>query len=250
MIRLRTRLAAATVGAGLILAIPAAALAADSDSTRPPRDRTRPALAEPSRDPEDIRARCREAIDKRLTAMDVAADRLAEARHVTDDHEATLSGILSDTGASLTALDGEIVADTEAEALRAHCKSIFEDHRVFALVLPRTRLVVGSDTAVAATGRFDQVADRIENAIDEAEAAGKDVTQARADLEAMRAEINSAEASATGVPDGILGLTPADWNADHEILSPAREAMRSARGDLKAARDLGRSIIASLKASV
>ncbi|HEY3239136.1 MAG TPA: hypothetical protein VGL92_06205 [Acidimicrobiia bacterium] len=241
MTPLRTRLAAAALGAGLILALPATALAA-------PADRTRTPAVERTADLETLRARCLEAIDKRLTALETASGRLAEAEHVTDEHEATLAGIIDDTSASLDALAGEIGADTEAEALKAHCRSIFEDHRVFALVLPRTRLVVASDTAGAAADRLDQAADRIEQAIAEAEAAGQDVTQAKADLEAMRSEIDSARTSAAGVPDGILGLTPADWNADHEVLTPAREALRSARADLKAARDLARGIVAGLRA--
>jgi hypothetical protein len=248
MTALRTRLAAAALGAGLVLTVPAAALAAPSERTRPPAsERTRPRSAERTRDPEAMKARCLEAIDKRLSALETASRRLAEARHVTDGHEATLAGIIADTSASLDTLAGEIGADTEPETLKAHCRSIFGDHRVFALVLPRTRLVVASDTAIAAAARLEQVADRIERAIAEAAAAGQDVTQAEADLEAMRAEIDSARSTAAGVPDGILGLTPADWNADHEALTPAREALRSARGDLKAARDLARGIVAGLE---
>jgi hypothetical protein len=243
MTPLRIRLAAAALGAGLVLAVPAAALAAPGDRTRPPvAESTRPA------DADTLRARCLEAIDKRLTALGTASQRLAAAEHVTDEHEVTLAGIIAETSASLDALAGEIGADTEAEALKAHCRSIFEDHRVFALVLPRTRLVVASDTAGAAADRLDQAADRIEQAIAEAGAAGKDVTQAKADLEAMRAEIDSARTTAAGVPDGILALTPADWNANHEVLTPAREALHSARADLKAARDLARGIVAALKA--
>jgi hypothetical protein len=249
MTPLRTRLAAAALGAGLVLALPVTALAAPSERTRPPvSERTRPTVSERTRDPEKMKARCQEAIDKRLTALETASGRLAQARHVTHEHEATLSGIIDGTSASLGVLAGEIAADTQAEALKAHCRSIFEDHRVFALVLPRTRLVVASDTAVAGAGRLDRAADRIEQAIAKAEAAGQDVTQAKADLEAMRVEIDSARSSAAGVPDGILGLTPADWNADHGVLTPAREALRSARADLKAARDLARGIVAGLKA--
>ncbi len=242
MTALRTRLAAAALGAGLIVTVPAAAFAADAG-------RSRPALSERTRDPEALKARCREAITKRLTALDTASERLAGAQHVTDDHEATLAGIIDDTVASLTALDAQIAADTDPEALRAHCRSIFEDHRVFALVLPRTRLVVAADTAVAGADRLDRVADRLESAIDKAEAKGQDVTQARADLEALRAKVDSARETASGVPDSILDLTPADWNADHEVLSPAREELRSARGDLKAARDLARGIVSGLKGS-
>jgi hypothetical protein len=242
MTPLRTRLVAAVLGAGLALALPATALAADSG-------RSRPALSERTRDPERLKARCQEAIAKRLTALETAAKRLAAAKHVSDEHESTLAGIIDDTRASLTALAGEIAADSDVEALRAHCRSIFEDHRVFALVLPRTRLVVAADTAVAAADRLDQVADRLGRAIDKAEAAGQDVTQARADLETMRAKVDSARETASGVPDGILDLTPADWNDDHEVLTDAREDLRSARGDLKAARDLARGIVSDLKGS-
>lgn len=242
MTLVRTRLIAAVLGAGLVLALPATAFALDSG-------RTRPTLSERTRDPERLKARCQEAIAKRLTALEAAANRLGDAKHVSDEHESTLAGIIDDTVASLTALGGEIAADTEAEALRAHCRSIFEDHRVFALVLPRTRLVVAADTAVAAADRLDQVADRIEQAIDKAEANGQDVTPARADLEAMRTKVDSARETASGVPDSILDLTPVDWNDNHEVLSPAREDLRSARGDLKAARDLARGIVSGLKGS-
>jgi DNA repair exonuclease SbcCD ATPase subunit len=241
MTPLRTRLVAAALGAGLIIALPATALAA-------PGDRTRIPAAERTRDSQALKDRCRAAIDKRLAALEAASNRLAGAKHVTDEHEAALAGIIDDSRASLEALAGQIDADTEAEALKAHCRSIFVDHRVFALVLPRTRLVVASDTAVAAADRLEQAADRIEQAIAKAEAAGQDVTQAKVDLETMRADIDSARTEAAGVPDGILGLTPADWNTDHEVLAPAREALRSARADLKAARDLARGIVAGLRA--
>ena len=245
MIPLRTRLAAAALGAGLVLALPATALAAER--TPPTGERARLAGSERPRDPEELRTRCHEAIAKRLTALETASGRLAEARHVTDEHEGILSGILEDTTGSLTALDREIAADTEADALKAHCRAIFEDHRVFALVLPRTRLVVAADTAVAAAERLEGVADRIEDAIAKAEAAGQDVTQAKEDLAGMRSAIDSARTTAEGVPEGSLDLTPADWNADHGVLTPAREALRSARADLKAARELGRGIVASFK---
>ena len=142
---LRTRLAAAVVGAGIIVALPAAAWAGPlrSSSTSPttassgPSDSTRPGL-------EALRAKCLAAIDVRLPALAAA----------------------------------------------------------------------------------------------KAEAAGRDVTQAKADLDAMKAQIASADAAAGSVPGAVLGLTPADWNANHDVLTPARQQLRVARTDLRVARDL------------
>jgi hypothetical protein len=231
----RTRLVAAALGAGLVIATPVAAWAGprpvSPPSSEAPSDST-------SRSIEDVRARCLAAIDVRLPALAATKTALAGHEHVTDDHEAALTADLDDTAARLRVLAEEIKADTDLAALRDHCRSIFEDNRVFALVLPRVRLVAGADTATDAGAKLRDVAGKLADAIEAAEAAGADVTQAKLDLDLMEAHIASGVASAGTVAGAVLGLTPADWNADHEVLTPARQSLRSARADLKVARDL------------
>jgi hypothetical protein len=239
MTTIRTRLAAAAVGAGLVLAAPAAAWAGPlrpvsstpTTSSSTPTDSTRLSL-------EALRVKCLAAIDVRLPALAAARSELAANGHVTDDHQAALTTDIDATAARLRTLAGEIKADTDLAALRDHCRSIFEDNRVFALVLPRTRLVVGSDTAGAAGAKLRDVAGRLGDAIAREEAAGRDMTQAKADLDAMKAQIASGVAAAGTIPGAVLGLTPADWNANHDVLQPSRQQLRVARTDLKVARDL------------
>jgi hypothetical protein len=236
----RTRLAAAALGAGLVIAAPAVAWAGPRRpvSTVSPTD----AADSARRDIEEVRARCLTAIDLRLPVLAAARDRVAANRHVTDDHRAALTANIEETAARLRVLAEAIKTDADLTALREHCRSIFEDNRVFALVLPRAHLVVGADTATDAGAKLRNVAGKLSEAIDRAEAAGQDVTQARMDLNAMKAAIASGVASAGTVPGAVLGLTPADWNADHEVLTPARQSLRSARADLKVARDLAQKI--------
>jgi hypothetical protein len=168
-------------------------------------------------------------------------------RHLTDEHEAALVADIDASAARLGALVEPITSSTDLPTLRRHCRSIFEDNRVFAIVLPRARLVAGADTAGAAAAKLTDVAAKLADAIDRAEAANHDVTQARQDLAAMEAAIASGAATAAGVPAGVLGLTPADWNADHQVLTPARQSLRDARSDLKQARELARKIRQELK---
>jgi hypothetical protein len=238
---LRTRLAVAALGAGLVLAAPAAALAAPA--------RSAPAVAgnQTDRTIDSVRARCQDAITKRLTALGEASGKLPQAKQLTPEHKSALESIISETTARLKALQPKIAGDTDPAVLKADCQSIFGDNRVFALVLPRTRLVVGADAGVAAANRLDQVAAKLAQAIAKAEAAGHDVTQAKADLESMRGKIDAARSSASGVPDSILGLTPANWNDNHEVLTPARASLRSARDGLKEARNLARQIAGELR---
>lgn len=246
----RLRFGAAALGAGLILATPATALAGPRDR-QSVRTSTEPGTGtdRAGRSLETVRARCLEAITKRQTALTAASERLETVGALTDEHEADLLAIIADTDASLESLSAEIAAAADPASLKGDCTAILEGHRVFALILPRTRLVAGSDVAVAAAGRLTGMADRLATAIDRAEAAGTDVAGARADLAAMRAAIGSGEQTAAGIPGPIMDLTPADWNADHEVLTPARSDLRSARGDLKEARTLGARIVASLKGS-
>jgi hypothetical protein len=242
MTTIRTRLAAAAVGAGLVLAAPAAAWAGP---LRPVSSTPTTSSSTPSdltttghRDLEMLRAKCLAAIDIRLPALAAARSELAANGHVSDDHQAALTADIDETAARLRTLADEIKGDTDLATLRDHCRSIFEDNRVFALVLPRTRLVVGSDTAGDAGAKLHDMAGKLGDAIAKEEAAGRDMSQAKADLDAMKAQIASGVAAAGTIPGAVLGLSPADWNADHDVLQPSRQQLRVARTDLKVARDL------------
>jgi hypothetical protein len=239
MNHLRTRLTAAALGVGLVVAAPAAAWAGPGrsvSSTSSPTASTGPTASTTLI--EALRTRCLAAIDVRLPALAAAKADVNGNQHLTADHRSALVTDIDETTARLQALQGEIKADTDLAALRDHCRSIFEDSRVFALVLPRTRLVVGADTAGAAGAKLSDIAGKLADAIDKAQAAGRDVTQAKADLDAMKAQIASGVAAAGSVPGSVLGLTPADWNANHDVLMPARQQLRVARTDLRVARDL------------
>jgi hypothetical protein len=226
MTPLRTRLVAAAVGVGLVIAAPTAAWAG------------------PRRSIDDLRARCIAAIDIRLPALAAAGKAVSDNEHVTDDHQAALAADIEETAGRLRVLADRIKADNELATLKEHCRSIFEDNRVFALVVPRARLVVGADMATDTGAKLGDVAARLADAIAKSRElhppspeAG-DVGQAKLDLDMMKAAIASGVASAGSVAPAVLGLTPADWNADHEVLTPARQSLRSARADLKVARDL------------
>jgi len=243
MTPLRTRLAAAALGTGLVIAAPAAAWAgplrpvstAPTSASGNPTDASRRSI-------DDLRARCLAAIDVRLPALASARTALSGNDHVTDDHQAALMGDIDQTAGRLRDLASLIKADTDLATLKDHCRSIFEDNRVFALVLPRVRLVVGSDTATDAGAKLNDMAGKLADAIARAEAAGRDVHQAKLDLDTMKAQIASGVAAAGTVPGAVLSLTPADWNANHDVLTPARQSLRSARADLKVARDLAHEI--------
>jgi hypothetical protein len=193
-----------------------------------------------------LRDRCLHAVDRRLDRLGRAIERIAGARHLTDDHRKILTDQLKGTADSLTGLRGKIASES-GDALRADCRSVAVDHRVFVLVVPRARLVAAGDAELMAVGKFEDVAEKLEDAIDKAADAGRDVTEQRADLVSMRSYVESAQDGASGIADSILDLTPADWNDDHTVLDPARKAAIDARLDLRSAHRLAKEIRRNLR---
>jgi hypothetical protein len=202
--------------------------------------------AQSTKDGSRLRDRCLHAVDRRLGRLDRANERISGARPLTDDHRRSLTDQLTATADSLTKLRGRIASES-GDALKADCRSVAVDHRVFVLVLPRARLVAAGDAELKAVGKFEDVAEKLEKAIDKAVDAGKDVTEERADLASMRSYVESARDGASGIAGSILDLTPADWNDDHTVLDPARKAAIDARLDLRSAHRLAKEIRQDLR---
>ena len=240
---------AGTMGSGTALA--ALPRAADPAAARAGVDRCAPlrvtARAEPTVANLQAVGRCE--IDRRLETLANLQSVVDASTALTDAHEAALDAILSSTSSGLRALRTEIDGDTTVDALREDIRRIAEDFRVYALVARQVWLVKAADTVVVMAARFATTAERLEAAIDRAEAAGKDVGDARTHLATMIASVDKAESAVVGVASAVLDLTPAAWNAGDAapVLRKARESLRDARVALREARKAARAVLADLR---
>ncbi len=222
--------------AGLAFALPAMA------QERPVR------TADPQR-MESLRRRCEEGIDRRLERITRLEGAVNDSEHVTDEHRATLLSQLADARTGLSALRTKIEADTDPSALKDDCRSIVEDYRIYVLVSPKLREVLTADTEVAIADRLDAVAAKIQTAIDEAAAKGKDTTEAQSFLDEMKTHTADARTAASGVPATVINLTPADWPGAKDTLEQGRETLKTARKDLYEAREDGHKAVKALRQS-
>jgi hypothetical protein len=107
------------------------------------------------------------------------------------------------------------------------------DYRIYILVAPKVRLTIALDVEGAAVQRLHQTADTLAAAIAKAKQAGKDTTKAEADLADLRGQTDAAGTAIAGKADTLLAIKPGpDAQAIHNQVSPAREAVKTARGDL------------------
>ncbi len=243
---------AGTLGAGTAMAAPAASpRASDPASPRAGVDRCAPlrvtARAEPTVANLQAVGRCE--IDRRLETLTKLQSVVDASPTLTDAHEAALDAILASTSSGLRALRAEIEGDTTVEALREDIRRIADDFRVYALVARQVWLVKAADTVVVTAAGFATTAERLEAAIDAAEAAGKDVGDARTHLATMIAKADEAEAKVDGVASAVLALTPAAWNAGDAapVLKDARDSLRDGRVALRQAMKAARAVLADLR---
>lgn len=239
--RLAAVLAAGTVSLAAVTAGATAAAAAPGGTSAPVTTAERAAglAAE--------KARCLAAVDVRLPELRRLDAALAAARRVTDAHRQAQAASLTTATSGLQALRTTIAADTDRTALDAHCRSIVDDYRVFALRAPQTHLVVAGDAAAAGVAALADATTKLATALDRAAAAGRDVTAARGALADLRAKTADASGRLAGLVDGVVAVTPSQYDADHGVLDGARAGLKAVAADLHAARADVAAIAAALK---
>lgn len=194
-----------------------------------------------------IRNKCEAAIARRLGALNAMKAHVEHSHWVTDDHQAELLKQIEAAMKGLEALKVEIASDTDFETLRADCRSIVEDYRVYLLMEPKVRLVLAAGRTVAIADKMGTFADKLQDRIDAAKAKGEDVKAAQAALDDMEANLEAATETAEGVVDSVMALEPQDYPDNRDELIDAWKSLMEAHKDLRAAHADARKSIAELK---
>ncbi len=174
---------------------------------------------------------------------------MASAADVDPGHRSTLTTELSNERAGLATLQGQITAASTLSQLATLCPQIVTTFRVYVLETPKVHLTVAADREGAISTKLGGIATKLGTAVTEAQSHGKDVGQAPTLLADLQAKVADASSQAGAVPNQILGLTPAQYNAGtaKPALESARSAVVAARGDLVTAKNDAEQIVTILK---
>jgi len=200
-----------------------------------------PAFADPSAPPLPARLDAAKQvvtarIDGRLATLRALTTAVTAAQHLTSAHKATLTGLIQGDQSGLSALKTKVSGETTLAGVRADEQSVVADYRVYLLVEPKVRLTIAADVEDAVVARLREAADKLAAAIAAAKQAGKDTTQAEADLADLKAQTDAADAAVAGKADTLLAVAAGpDANAIKGQVAPVRDAVRTARTDLRKA---------------
>jgi hypothetical protein len=152
-------------------------------------------------------------IDKRLDALKKDETNLAAAKQVQSGHRDTLTKLIADQRAGLTALKTKVQGETTAAAVKDDAQSMVFDYRVFVLTGPKLRLTAAIDTELAVVAKLRTLP-------------GADT-----------AKLDAIEGTLKGKADALLAIRPgADGDALRSAVQPVRAAAKAAHADLKSLR--------------
>jgi hypothetical protein len=230
---MRTLLAGA-VATGLVLAIAGPASAADDTQIVNAAKR-------------DVTAR----IDGRLVALRALTLAINASRQITDAHKQTLTSLINADQTGLNALKTKVAGETTVAALRDDAQHMVDDYRVYLLVVPKVRIVIGADTAAAVSARLATIQTKLAAAVAKAKAAGVDTSAADASLEDMTAQLTAANTADANLADSALAIQAGpDEDAIKAALQPLRTGLQTGRQDLRKAVQDAKSVRDFLKSLV
>ncbi len=180
-------------------------------------------------------------IERRIDRIGRLETKVANADHVTANHAAALGADFAAADSTLTAGVEAVGAAATFEELRETATPTFESTLVFALLGPKTHAVIASDAIAAAPDRYEELAARLQDALDRLAEAGVDIDGAQDDLTAAIEAVASAAATASPVADSVVGLQPGDEIAGP--LADAKATLSAARDQLRESKRLTRSVI-------
>jgi hypothetical protein len=183
-----------------------------------------------------IQARAAAAIAARVASLNRTIPAVTSNTVITATDKATLLATLHGDLAGLPPLGQKIAADTTVAQAQADYETIFTTYRVYALALPQVRYAAAADDITGGILPKLTSADASLAALLIGVDAGKDTPAVQAEMTDLGARISAVTSSTNGLSATVLADTPAQYDANHALLSQPRATLRTVRADISAAR--------------
>jgi len=194
-----------------------------------------------------IQAAAAAAIAKRLASLSVSINDVNNNSVITPADKTTLLATLNGDVTGLTALGVTIAGDTTAKQAASDYATIFTSYRVYALALPQVRFAAAADDmTVTVLPKLTDAQAKLAALLAGVDS-GKNTPQVQAWMADLATQITAIGTETTGLSATVLAFTPAQYDANHALLAPARASLAISRNDIKTARSDVANVMKALK---
>ncbi len=222
-------------------ASPAMAAESVTSSTTPPSPTGTP------RTLATVQAKGKAATAARIASLNVAIPKVTANKYLSSSDRSTLLAFLNHDLTAMGTLQSKIAADTDVKTAAADVQSIFTGYRVYAVAIPQAHY------AAAADGLTNSALPALQKAQAALQAAlagpdkSKDTAAIDAQIADLAKQISTVQSSSSGIAAKALSVTPAQFNADHSVLTATRTSVKAAVAAAKAARADVKAVRTALK---
>lgn len=177
-------------------------------------------------------------IDRRIKALEKAIDRVEASNRVDQSDRDAVIADLNANISSLNSLKASIQVNEDIESLRAQVRSIVTDYRIYLVVIPRSRGLLGAGRAEAVMARLNGISVKVGNFINKAKELGYDTAEIEAIFADYKSKLATAQAKIEEALAEFESMKPGEDPATtKDRLEKGKAALREAREILKASRD-------------
>ncbi len=198
-------------------------------------------------DLDNLKTKGNAEISRRLTDLNSADKSITDTTKLSSSDQTYLENEVTSEVTGLSNLQTTLAGETTLSAARTDVQSIFSEYRVYALVLPKVRLVSGADAELSTDSKLSTLQSQIQTQITADQNAGKNVSAVQADLTTMESKTSAAQSTASSLETNVLPLQPTNYDSDHTILSGDLAQLETAHSDNVAAAQEGKTIVNALK---
>jgi len=183
-----------------------------------------------------VQAKAAADITARQNALSGAIKKVQANAIITAADKSTLLTTLNADASGLTALGSKIAGDTTTAQAQADARTIFTTYRVYALAMPQVAYAAAADDITGAELPALVAAQQALSAALALQPSKNTGTVASAMADLAR-QIATVTATTTGLSATVLAFTPAQYNADHALLSGPRATLVAAQADVVTAKN-------------
>jgi hypothetical protein len=194
-----------------------------------------------------IKAQAATDIARRLASLSVAINDVTNSTAISAADKTTLLATLNADVTGLTALGTTIAGDTTVQQAVTDFKTIFTGFRVYALALPQVHFAAAADTiTMSVLPKLTDAQSKLAALLAGVDS-GKDTPAVQALMTDLGNQITAITSETSGLSATVLAYTPAEYDANHALLSPARASLAISRNDSRTARNDIATVVADLK---
>lgn len=160
-----------------------------------------------------------------LTKLGSAISERTSDKHITSDQANALQADVTTNQTGLEALKTKLDAETDATAARRDVKAIYEQFRIYAVVLPRDYRTLELDIEINVAHKLKDLEPRLQSAINGAPSSIKD--QLTTLYNDYVTQVANAEAQIDAAQGELPQLTPANFNTNQTGYKTALANLRN-----------------------